>query len=776
MASVSSAPAPLTECPNGGITVKSGIDKNLNGLLDDPGEVTLVQYVCNGAPGASGLSALVAIVDEAAGSNCSAGGKKVTSGRDGNGNGILEPGEVTATGFICNGSSGAPGANSLLAITTEPAGAACAAGGKKVVSWLDTIANGLLDTSETAFTNYVCNGPGTVVIQSITASPAVVRPGQVTALAVSATDGAGSTLTYSWTGPGSFATPGAASTSWTAPATVGSSLVSVQVSNGPSTVTGYASILVSAAPTGPIVTSVSPEQARVGQEVVITGAGFGASQGASTVSIGGVSPASVTSWSEFQIRATVPAGAGTGSVVVTVGGAPSSPGFIVVPWAQAGNVAISTALYGQGNPQLVADGNGGAIMVWQSTRVGTGFDIMAQRVNSAGVPQWAADGVVLCAAAGDQTVPQLVSDGSGGAIVAWEDRRSGTYDVYAQRVNGLGQPQWALNGVAIAAGLSTTAAGLDQVNVQLVASGSGGAILAWGDYRSGTSWDIYAQRVNGLGQPQWTASGVAIAAVTGLQLLPQLASDGADGAILVWEDSRTGTADIYAQRVSGAGAPLWTANGVVISNAVEIQSRPQLVADGAGGAIIVWYDFRSVAVTSSDVYAQRVSSAGIPQWTANGVAIATAIYGQELPRLVGDGSGGAIIVFEDTVAAVRDISAQRINGAGALLWTAKGVAISKAADYQASPQLIADGSGGAIITWQDNRSGTNTDIYAQRVNGAGTTQWIVDGVAVCTAAGNQFQPQLVADGSGGAIVVWTDFRSGGAADIYAQGLTADGAQ
>jgi hypothetical protein len=37
-------------------------------------------------------------------------------------------------------------------------------------------------------------------------------------------------------------------------------------------------------------------------------------------------------------------------------------------------------------------------------------------------------------AAGDQMLPAIASDGAGGAIATWEDRRSGDFDIYAQRV------------------------------------------------------------------------------------------------------------------------------------------------------------------------------------------------------------------------------------------------------------------------------------------------------------------------------------------------------
>ncbi len=151
--------APVSNCPNGGITVQSGIDTNGNGVLDQS-EVTSTQYVCNGA---SGTAALVATTAEPAGSNCASGGEMVSAGLDTNGNGILDASEVTTTAYVCNGANGTNGTNglnTLVAIVNEPAGANCAYGGIKVTSGLDTNANGTLDPSEVSTTKYVCNGPG----------------------------------------------------------------------------------------------------------------------------------------------------------------------------------------------------------------------------------------------------------------------------------------------------------------------------------------------------------------------------------------------------------------------------------------------------------------------------------------------------------------------------------------------------------------------------------------------------------------------------------------
>jgi len=74
---------------------------------------------------------------------------------------------------------------------------------------------------------------------------------------------------------------------------------------------------------GPSITGVNPGSGLVGASVTITGANFGATQGTSTVSFNGTAGAP-TSWSATSIVATVPAGATTGNVVVTVGGVASN--------------------------------------------------------------------------------------------------------------------------------------------------------------------------------------------------------------------------------------------------------------------------------------------------------------------------------------------------------------------------------------------------------------------------------------------------------------------
>jgi YD repeat-containing protein len=95
------------------------------------------------------------------------------------------------------------------------------------------------------------------------------------------------------------------------------------------------------------VTSVSPPSAAVGSTVTIAGSGFGASQGSSTVTFNGVA-ATAFAWSSTSITASVPAGATTGPVVVTVGGqASNGVGFTVLQPPNISSVNPTTGIAGQ---------------------------------------------------------------------------------------------------------------------------------------------------------------------------------------------------------------------------------------------------------------------------------------------------------------------------------------------------------------------------------------------------------------------------------------------
>jgi len=434
----------------------------------------------------------------------------------------------------------------------------------------------------------------------------------------------------------------------------------------------------------------------------------------------------------------------------------------VFKWQKDG-VVICTANNLQVEPQICSDGAGGAIITWNDDRTGN-HDIYTQRIGPKGSINWTTNGVAICIAIYDQDSPQICSDDASGAIITWEDGRNGNYDIYVQKINSSGTVQWTGNGVAICT------ENYGQYHPQICSDGAGGAIITWDDYRNDLDYNIYAQRINSAGNVQWTINGTAICTAADEQSDPQICSDGAGGAIITWIDYRNGNEDIYAQKINSTGSVLWTANGAAVCTAADEQASPQICSDGAGGAIIVWEDYRSGS--NYDIYAQRINSTGSVLWTANGVAVCTAGSDQGCPQIRSDGAGGAIIVWDDYRSGSNyDIYAQRINSVGGVQWTGNGLIICTAVNDQRFPKICNDDGSGAIITWEDYRSGSKWDIYAQKINLMGNVQWIINGTTVCTAANNQNQTNICSDGVGGAIITWVDSRSVSDSNIYAQRIT-----
>src|SRR5712692_7189932 len=93
--------------------------------------------------------------------------------------------------------------------------------------------------------------------------------------------------------------------------------------SGNSTTSAGVAVKVNNAAPAPSITSLSSASGLIGTSVTITGANFGTTQGTSTATFNGIT-ATPTSWSATSVVVLVPAGATTGNVVVTVGGAASN--------------------------------------------------------------------------------------------------------------------------------------------------------------------------------------------------------------------------------------------------------------------------------------------------------------------------------------------------------------------------------------------------------------------------------------------------------------------
>ena len=430
-------------------------------------------------------------------------------------------------------------------------------------------------------------------------------------------------------------------------------------------------------------------------------------------------------------------------------------------------------------PTIISDGLTGSLVAWYG---GAGSDILGRRILLDGsiAPGWPASlPLVVCGAPGLQERPAMVADGSGGALIFWQDSRSGSdYDIYAQHITGAGlisantDANWVANGIAI-----STATG-NEYTPTAVTDGAGGAIVVWQDGRQGAgNYDIYAQRVDGDGNKLWAPGGVPVCAAANNQINQTILADGAGGAYIAWQDFRKGTEyDVYVQHIDANGAMVanqrWVANGLGVCVSPSSQFYPQLASDGAGGVFIGWQDFRTG--TDNHIFAQHLTAGGqlIAGWPDNGSPVCQAQFSQYYPVLASDGGTNVFIAWQDyRDGATNHIYAQKLTSDNRG-WVADGLPVTNANNGQFSPQVTADRQGGAFITWYDSRNGTTNDIFVHQLNaqGAKNTAWDANGLGICLAPNTQQFPVIATVGTGTSVMTWQDLRAGdlATAAIFAQ--------
>ncbi|HWO22405.1 MAG TPA: hypothetical protein VNO30_26785, partial [Kofleriaceae bacterium] len=260
------------------------------------------------------------------------------------------------------------------------------------------------------------------------------------------------------------------------------------------------------------------------------------------------------------------------------------------------------------------------------------------------------------------------------------------------------------------------------------------------------------------------------------QLAPAATGIGAQ-AFAVWQDARGADRDIYGARVDmGTGATL-DPNGIQITMGNGEQVVPKVASAGTS-VLVVWQDRRT---GSFDIYGAVVSSTGAV--TAADIPICTAAGDQTRPNVAYDGKTGVyLVVWTDPQGGTLDIRGTRVSPTGGVLDGDCGAVISAAAGSQFQADLAAGDappSGSQfLVVWEDRRNDANAgDIYGARVRTAGGLT-VADpaGIPIAVASGQQLEP-TVAFGSGGEYVVaWTDARNAAttANDVLAVQLAADG--
>lgn len=327
-----------------------------------------------------------------------------------------------------------------------------------------------------------------------------------------------------------------------------------------------------------------------------------------------------------------------------------------------------------------------------------------------------------------------------------------TWQIYLTKLNNDSEPMW-----------DAQTLNKEGSTHRMLKDGDGGVIIAFMDRRGeDPGSDIYIQRFDRLGNALWGQAGMPLYVGPGHQFLgSNIVADGAGGAIVVWGDA---TQAFYAQRINASGQVLWGIGGVPVVATGQSVFKASVAEDGAGGAFIVWRDERGASGTSHTLYAQHLDAQGYPLWPENGIPLSPALYYGGF-GVVADGSGGLVVVWEKR--AHEGLYAQRFNADGQPCWEQD---VPLPGDVRNPPPRVAqDEQGDFLIYW------ASSGVRVQKLDFEGRKLWSDSAIFVGGALEDTITDvHALPDNAGGAFVVWRVGRITQDGHIYVQHLDAAG--
>ncbi|MDO8559509.1 MAG: carboxypeptidase regulatory-like domain-containing protein [bacterium] len=255
-------------------------------------------------------------------------------------------------------------------------------------------------------------------------------------------------------------------------------------------------------------------------------------------------------------------------------------------WTDAKKVNVAAQNADQTYPQVVVNASSTfEYIVWQDASADAG-DIYAQKFDTAGDPVWGSEVKVNSdVGAATQSLPVLALDVDENLILVWHDDRDGHNDIFGQKFTKDGVRLWSPDKK-----LNTDNGATEQINPAFVLDASGVFYAAWEDGRNGDS-DIYAQRYDANGVPQW-GQDVRVNSDLGTanQGDPSIVLSGNGTLVIVWEDHRNGTNDVYLQQLDSNGTKLVPFDTRVNSSTNGEQENPEVTLNASGKIVIVWQD------------------------------------------------------------------------------------------------------------------------------------------------------------------------------------------
>jgi hypothetical protein len=430
----------------------------------------------------------------------------------------------------------------------------------------------------------------------------------------------------------------------------------------------------------------------------------------------------------------------------------------------------------QATPLIRPTSDGGAWVVWADNAAGGGYRHKVQLLDAQGVSQFPAAGITINTRNNTAIFAyDMAIDAANNAFVAYDDN-----GIWLRPI----EPDGTLRTNLFMPGSAPA------VGPQVCVCGDGSLVVC---YTLNNVLNFQRIEQDGTLDTSWT-----LAEDTRGQAPSDLIPSGPDrDFILLWV--RSETTNMVTSR-KGLKIQKWDSNdtaawngGVAIdvyassatpSRGIQNGYFPPLVSDGAGGAVVAWYD------TGADrnAWVQHIRSDGSAVFPVNGFAASTTLSSAEyrlsaaVAYRANTGIDDYAVVYETSnpTQSMFGLRAQNILDNGVRQWGGAGATIVPTAGFHCSFATInafaPNTSTGPVATWLQY-TGTNGPMQVQSTRldiNTGAPVWTPAVLGVSTSPVTKTRLGVIkATGADMLIAAWADGASGGA-DILAQNINING--
>lgn len=360
---------------------------------------------------------------------------------------------------------------------------------------------------------------------------------------------------------------------------------------------------------------------------------------------------------------------------------------------------------------------------------------------------------------GEETQAKILPRADGGFYVSWFDNTDGGYDLRLQRLDAAGHELWPHGGIVVADRdyHSTTDYGFS-------VDASGNALLSFQCCTQQAADErIVVAKVDPAGSLLWSGGRVPVSTVGEGTQISYVTATGDGNAVVVWMNN---SGQGRAQKLAADGSVLWGATGITLPGpATGAKFVADVIAAGSSGdAIVSW---SNQAGSTRILRAQKLAALdGAVLWGNDGVQVADTggLGAGYFPKMLSDGSGGAVFAYTDFIGLASSARVQHLAGDGTRLLGASGVLLTtNTSRGHYTPQARYDAATGDIYAiWIDGvviTPNSYDGLFAQRVDAGGVRRWGEEGRELVpmtvSTDGTESLSQLVAlPAPGGMLATW----------------------